>query len=96
MKFLLEVSLGRDYSNTKFEAAPNLGQEDMAGQSLGFTVWWLAYHASIRLVVVSIPRLGSPSVCGFPLGFPTHVRSNCQRDPPFSGFAWGTPWATGP
>jgi len=36
---------------------------------LGFAVRWLAYHASTGLVVVSIPRLGSPFVCGFPTGF---------------------------
>ena len=42
--------------------------------SLGFTVWWLAHHASTRLVVVSIPRLGSHFVwfshCVFPPCFP--------------------------
>ena len=36
--------------------------EQFIYKSLGFTVGWLAYHASTRLVVVSIPRLGSPFV----------------------------------
>jgi hypothetical protein len=44
-------------------------------------VGWLAYHASTRLVVVSISRMGSPFVCGFPTGFSHTCKVELPKGP---------------